>query len=339
MAYQYNPIDTPDVQSMFGGTTESVNSFSHADAVSFVQPSLPEFVKGFANEDENLVLSRESLRNMFNTLEKVELIELLTLSVMHSPDVRSFVGYTLSNMTAFRRLLVRNIAFHSTTDDVRDMLSSRFGMIEEGSVVYDRSTGKSKGFAFMTFATVESACSAIVDSNKGLIEMSGRPLLLKFAADRVDAINASIKTGTPEHDSELTSPVIEKASSGGRRLFISGLSPVTTSESLTLALSPYGLLDECFVVCDTQGLSRRFGFATFSSEESAWTCLQHLPGKAVDGQLVFAQLANDNRKQRPAPSTPPTRSSELLYSNLIGSGASGIDALWGEDIREQFQYL
>jgi heterogeneous nuclear ribonucleoprotein A1/A3 len=37
----------------------------------------------------------------------------------------------------------------------------RFGDIEEGAVIFDKSTGKSRGFGFVTFADMEAAQRAL----------------------------------------------------------------------------------------------------------------------------------------------------------------------------------
>jgi RNA recognition motif-containing protein len=295
-------------------TRDVMSSVSSSEALATETPAgimrtLPEFVKAFANEEEKLLLSRDSLRNMFNTLEKSELVEMLAMSAMLSPEVRSSIGYSLSNMTTFRRLLVRNIAFNSTTEEVKELLQSRYGLIEEGSVVYDRSTGKSKGFAFMTFAMVDSACNAIIDSDNGLIELQGRPILLKFAADRVDAINTSNRLSGDSVCNESIASTGTPAS-GGRRLFVSALAPETTSESLAFSMSAYGDMEECFVVSGTNGMSRRFGFVTFVYENSAWACLQQ--PVSVDGTLVSVQCA---AKRSSSPETTPTRSASARSIN------------------------
>lgn len=319
-------VNTPDLM------TSASSSGSFINPGTPLETTLPEFVRSFASEDDDMTLNRDSLRNMFHTLEKAELIEMLTMSVMQSTQVRSSVGYALSNMTTFRRLLVRNIAFTSTSEEVRSLLSSRYGMIEEGSVVYDRSTGKSKGFAFMTFATVESACNAILDSNNGLIELVGRQLLLKFAADRNDAINTGTKIS-----SETASSVASV-----KRLFVSGLATETCTQSLMLAMSAFGEMDECFVVSGPNGQSRRFGFVTFASEDSAWACMQQ--PLTVDGTYVSVQYAAEKAptlppvKQRSAPALAPKTGEpalpnmdELFMNLLTGLGPidnNNLEALW-----------
>ena len=302
MPFSYGVSETGDIPS---SSSSELPQFAMDSILS-----LPEFVMGFAGEQEDLELSRDSLVNMFNTLEKAELIELLAMSVMESKAVRLSVGYTLSTMTTFRRLLVRNISFNSTTEEVKDLLQSRYGLVEEGSVVYDRATGKSKGFAFMTFASVESASNAILDSNNGLLELKGRPILLKFAADRCDAINANTRlvSDVTESSSHSSTTIVGcNTSSGvvsGRRLFVSALAPETTNDSLAVGFSPYGEMEECFVVSHPNGISRRFGFVTFVSENSAWSCLQG--PVCIDGAVVSVQPAAERNGSSTAATTPLT---------------------------------
>ena len=274
--------------------------------------SLPEFVRSFANGDEETALSRDSIRNMLNTLEKTQLIEMLCQSIIQSPEVHSAIAYSVSSLATFRRLLVRNIAFTSTSEDVKQLLESRYGMIEEGTVVYDRNTGKSKGFAFITFATVDSACSAIIDSNNGLLEMAGRQLLLKFAADKVDSTLGGLVSNprfaqveSPSSFDELTAPYADQTKQM-RKLFVYNLSPSTTSDSLAAVFGKYGPMEECLVVADAGGVSKRYAFVTFVTEDSAWRSLQE-PNKTIDGRMTFSHLASEGPSKAKASSSTPVR--------------------------------
>jgi RNA recognition motif-containing protein len=343
MAFSFLSVDSPDLLCSSGSS----------DLLAVETPgngfqTLPEFVKSFANGNDPIVLALESMKDMLSKLEKSELVALLAMAVMQSEDVRTSVGYSLSNMTTYRRLLVRNIAFHATTEDVKELLQSRYGLIEEGSVVYDRATEKSKGFAFMTFATVDSACNAIIDSNNGLIEMHGRTILLKFAADRGDSINTNTKTSS-EAAASANCDAASSTSTSGRRLFVSALALETTSDSLAISMSQYGDMQECFVVSGPNGVSRRFGFVTFASDDSAWACLQQ--PVTVDGTLVSIQPAADRTGPSsaprqstlkrtasnprsihvPAPTTAAPTVDELVNNLLTGLDGKALSALWGDN--------
>ena len=58
------------------------------------------------------------------------------------------------------KLYVGNLAFGATEDDVKAVLSPA-GNVTEVTIVRDRATGRSKGFAFVTFETAEGVQKAI----------------------------------------------------------------------------------------------------------------------------------------------------------------------------------
>src|SRR5512142_2879533 len=62
------------------------------------------------------------------------------------------------------RLYVGNLSFHSTTEAVRSAFAAQ-GDVTDVHVVTDRSTGQSRGFAFVTMATEAQAQSAIAAMN------------------------------------------------------------------------------------------------------------------------------------------------------------------------------
>jgi RNA recognition motif-containing protein len=58
------------------------------------------------------------------------------------------------------KLYIGNLSYNSTEQDLRDMFSQA-GEINEIAVISDRSTGQSKGFAFVTMATEQGSQEAI----------------------------------------------------------------------------------------------------------------------------------------------------------------------------------
>lgn len=79
------------------------------------------------------------------------------------------------------KLYVGNLAFDTTENDLRDMLGA-FGTVSEATLIMDRATGRSRGFAFVTMATPEAAQAAI--AALGGKEMNGRTLTVNEARPR-----------------------------------------------------------------------------------------------------------------------------------------------------------
>jgi RNA recognition motif-containing protein len=80
-----------------------------------------------------------------------------------------------------KKLYVGNLAFQTTSQDLQDLFAQA-GTVESASVVEDRDTGQSRGFAFVEMATDEEAASAIDQFNGK--ELGGRMLKVNEARPR-----------------------------------------------------------------------------------------------------------------------------------------------------------
>ena len=80
-----------------------------------------------------------------------------------------------------KKLYVGNLAFQTTSEDIRELFGQA-GTVESASVIEDRDTGRSKGFAFVEMSTEEEAASAIEQFNGK--EFGGRNLTVNEARPR-----------------------------------------------------------------------------------------------------------------------------------------------------------
>jgi cold-inducible RNA-binding protein len=79
------------------------------------------------------------------------------------------------------KLFVGNLSFEVTENDLQDAFVA-FGPVSEVNLMTDRSTGRSRGFAFVTMATPEGAQAAI----QGMAgkDLKGRALTVNEARPR-----------------------------------------------------------------------------------------------------------------------------------------------------------
>lgn len=77
-----------------------------------------------------------------------------------------------------RKIYIGNLPYEMTEGHIDELLSGS-GTVTEVRLARDASTGASKGFAFVTFATEEEAANAIQNFNN--YEFSGRKLRLDQA--------------------------------------------------------------------------------------------------------------------------------------------------------------
>ena len=81
------------------------------------------------------------------------------------------------------KLFVGNLSFNITENDLQDAFAAH-GTVLEANLMMDRSTGRPRGFGFVTMSTPEEAQKAI-DALNGK-ELAGRALTVNIARPRED---------------------------------------------------------------------------------------------------------------------------------------------------------
>ena len=79
------------------------------------------------------------------------------------------------------KLYVGNLSFNTTETDLQDLFAQA-GPVQEVTLMQDKFTGKSRGFAFVEFATSEEAGKAVEQFHNK--EFQGRPLTVNIARPR-----------------------------------------------------------------------------------------------------------------------------------------------------------
>ncbi|KFK36640.1 hypothetical protein AALP_AA4G151100 [Arabis alpina] len=102
------------------------------------------------------------------------------------------------------------------------------------------------------------------------------------------------------HCSTLTSP----------KLFVSGLSRLTTNEKLQDAFASFGELVDARVITDREtGRSKGFGFVTYATLEDAEKAKEGMNAKFLDGWVIFVDPARPREPRRPMQQEPQSSSS------------------------------
>ena len=79
------------------------------------------------------------------------------------------------------KLYVGNLAFQTTSQDLQELFAQA-GTVQSASIVEDRETGRSRGFAFVEMSTNAEAAAAIDQFNGK--ELGGRSLKVNEAKPR-----------------------------------------------------------------------------------------------------------------------------------------------------------
>lgn len=79
------------------------------------------------------------------------------------------------------RLFVGNLSFETTENDLNDAFAAH-GSVTEANLMIDRTTNRSRGFAFVTMSTEEEAQKAISAMNG--TDLGGRNITVNIAKPR-----------------------------------------------------------------------------------------------------------------------------------------------------------
>jgi len=81
------------------------------------------------------------------------------------------------------KLYVGNLSFRVTSEDLQEYFGAA-GAVESANVVFDRETGRSRGFGFVEMASEDDANNAIAQFNGS--EYDGRNIVVNEARPRED---------------------------------------------------------------------------------------------------------------------------------------------------------
>src|SRR5205809_4146795 len=90
------------------------------------------------------------------------------------------------------KLFVGNVSFNTTENDLQDTFAAH-GTVVEANLMTDRTSGRPRGFGFVTMASPEEAKKAIDALNGALLD--GRNLTVNEARPREERATAASRGG------------------------------------------------------------------------------------------------------------------------------------------------
>ncbi|XP_048128178.1 RNA-binding protein Musashi homolog 2 isoform X2 [Rhodamnia argentea] len=142
-----------------------------------------------------------------------------------------------------RKLVVLGIPWEVDSDGLREYMS-RFGELEDCIVMKERSTGRSRGFGYVTFALAEDAKSALSSEHI----LGNRTL--------------EVKVATPKE--EMRAPPKKVT-----RIFVARIPPSVTESTFRSHFEKYGEISDLYMPKDYASKTHRgIGFITYASADS-----------------------------------------------------------------------
>ncbi|KAK7279338.1 hypothetical protein RJT34_24387 [Clitoria ternatea] len=185
------------------------------------------------------------------------------------------------------KLFVGNIPFSVDSAQLAELFGSA-GNVEVVEVIYDKTTGRSRGFGFVTMSSAEEAEAAAQQFNG--YELDGRAL--------------RVNSGPPPARNESVPRFRGGSSRGGgfsdslNRVHVANLDWGVDDLALESMFRGQGKVLEARVIYDREsGRSRGFGFVTYSSPEEAKGAIQFLDGVDLNGRAIRVSVA-DSKPRR-----------------------------------------
>lgn len=172
------------------------------------------------------------------------------------------------------KLYFGNLPYHCDSAQLAGLIQD-YGEPELVEVLYNKDTGRSRGYAFVTMSSVED-CNSVIKNLDGR-EYGGRALRVNFS--------------DKPRPREPLYPETE------HKLFIGNLAWTVTTESLTEAFKKFGDVVGARVVYDGEtGRSRGYGFVCYATRLQMETALESLNGVEIDGRAMRVSLAEGKRQ-------------------------------------------
>lgn len=177
-----------------------------------------------------------------------------------------------------RRLYVGNIP-RTVTNEQLTKIFEEHGAVEKAEVMYDKYSGRSRRFAFVTMSTIENANAAIEKLNE--TEIGGRKIKVNITEKPLATIDLSIL-----QDDE------SRFNDSPYKVYVGNLAKTVTTELLTKFFSEKGKVLSA-KVSRLPGTSKSsgFGFVSFSSEEDVEAAISSCNNALLEGQRIRVNKA------------------------------------------------
>ncbi|KAG5015759.1 hypothetical protein AAZX31_08G150100 [Glycine max] len=177
-----------------------------------------------------------------------------------------------------RRLYVGNIPRTVTNEELAKIVQEH-GAVEKAEVMYDKYSGRSRRFAFVTMKTVEDA-TAVIEKLNGT-EIGGREVKVNVTEKPLSTPDLPLLQA--EESEFIDSP---------HKVYVGNLAKTVTTDTLKNFFSEKGKVLSA-KVSRVPGTSKSsgYGFVTFSSEEDVEAAISSFNNSLLEGQTIRVNKA------------------------------------------------
>ncbi|CAO2813396.1 unnamed protein product [Amaranthus hypochondriacus] len=193
--------------------------------------------------------------------------------------VGSFMKSSQRNQT-FKNLYVKNLKANVTEDDLKEKFSD-FGKVTSSAIMRD-DHGNSKKFGFVSFESPEDAEKALETLNASTWKLASGVLYVARAVK---------KTEREKMKKE------KEAKWRAATVYVNNLDPNLDESMVKSCFSLCGTVVQAKVLCYPSGISKGFGWVTFSSPSEAITAVNRFHGRSLSDKHLNVENAEISSDQ------------------------------------------
>uniref|UniRef100_A0A665UHM4 Poly(A) binding protein, cytoplasmic 4 (inducible form) n=1 Tax=Echeneis naucrates TaxID=173247 RepID=A0A665UHM4_ECHNA len=186
----------------------------------------------------------------------------------------------------FTNVYIKNFGDDMDDDRLKELFD-KYGKTLSVKVMTD-TTGKSRGFGFVSYEKHEDANKAVEGMNG--TELNGKTVFVGRAQKKMER-QAELKRKFELLKQERISRY------QGVNLYIKNLDDTIDDEKLRKEFSPFGSITSAKVMLE-EGRSKGFGFVCFSSPEEATKAVTEMNGRIVGSKPLYVALAQRKEERK-----------------------------------------
>jgi heterogeneous nuclear ribonucleoprotein A1/A3 len=223
--------------------------------------------------------SANQILSLLEPYQKDQLVSFLVDAIASDPSLLPRVYAVADSDVQHRKLFVHGFGWDATKEDMVAAFSS-YGEVEDCNMVCDRSTGRCKGYGFITFRTRKAASSALKEPHKQI-------------GNRMTTCQLAAVGPVPSGNSASNNP-----DTLARKIYVSNVHADTQLDKLRSLFEQFGEIELGPIGFDLQtGKSRGFALFVYKTVECAKKALEE-PYKMFGGRLLHCELASSNNNKK-----------------------------------------
>ncbi|EOA23876.1 hypothetical protein CARUB_v10017092mg [Capsella rubella] len=238
--------------------------------------------QGDGNDDGN-----EPIQDLLEPFSKEQLLSLLKEAAEKHLDVANRIREVADEDPVHRKIFVHGLGWDTKTETLIEAFK-QFGEIEDCKAVFDKISGKSKGYGFILYKSRSGARNALKQPQKKIgsrmtaCQLASKGPVFGGAPIAAAAVSAPAQHSNSEHTQ--------------KKIYVSNVGAELDPHKLLAFFSKFGEIEEGPLGLDKfTGRPKGFCLFVYKSAESAKRALEE-PHKTFEGQVLHCQKAIDGPK-------------------------------------------